>query len=352
MITQKPRGYSVNDFLSWHQKKELVLQPKFQRRDVWPSRAKSHLLDTILRGLPVPLLFIRQQIDPLKKKTVREVVDGQQRLRAVLEFCIPDDPKDALQIDRSVHPKYGGKTFEDLPTEAKSSFLSYEFSVVLLEGASDSEVLDIFARLNTFAQKLNNQELLNAAYYGQFKQTVYGLGYEHLSFWTNMGILSDRKLVRMGEAELVSELLVAMIDGPQTKKEKVKKFYELHDEDFPQKKTIKKQFKEIIDIISIILGNELKHSIFSRPAMFYSLFLVFFDIVFQLPNSPVKSPIHKIHTSDFQKIKIALGALERDYENDHPSISEFKSASLRSTADKRERNIRHRTIYRRIAGAI
>jgi hypothetical protein len=352
MSIHKPRGYSVNDFVSWHQREELVLQPRFQRRDIWSSKAKSHLLDTILRGLPVPLIFIRQQIDPAKKKTIREVVDGQQRLRGVLDFCDPKDPKEAFKLNKAIHPNYGGKTFADLPTEVQQAFLSYEFSVVLLEGASDADVLNIFARLNTYAQRLTAQELLNAAYFGQFKQSIYKLGYDHLNFWRDKGILTDKQIIRMAEAELVSELVVAMMDGLQAKKENLKKFYAQYDEVFKQRVKIEKEFRGTIDTISQVYGNDLGHSIFSRRILFYSLFLVFFDLVFGLPKSPVGKPTGRIVTGSYPKLRGALNALDSDYKNNKSTLSDFITASTRSTADKRERTIRHKVIYERLRSAL
>ena len=57
------RTYSINDFLEWHDKGQLVLSPKFQRRSVWTDNAKSYLIDTIVRGKPIPKVFIRQSIN-------------------------------------------------------------------------------------------------------------------------------------------------------------------------------------------------------------------------------------------------------------------------------------------------
>jgi hypothetical protein len=67
------RTYSVNDFREWHNRKELELQPKFQRRSVWSDKARSYLIDSIVRGKPIPKIFIRQDIDPKTIRTVREV---------------------------------------------------------------------------------------------------------------------------------------------------------------------------------------------------------------------------------------------------------------------------------------
>ena len=78
------RTYSINDFVEWDGQKQLVLNPRFQRRAVWSEKAKSYLIDTIIRGKPIPKIFIRQKLNVTTKTSLREVVDGQQRLRTIL----------------------------------------------------------------------------------------------------------------------------------------------------------------------------------------------------------------------------------------------------------------------------
>ncbi len=65
---QQPTGtlYPISDILEWNVSDQLVIVPKFQRRDVWIPKAKSYLIDTILRSMPIPPLFIRMQIDPFE----------------------------------------------------------------------------------------------------------------------------------------------------------------------------------------------------------------------------------------------------------------------------------------------
>lgn len=77
----KRTTFSVSDFLSWQKDGTLELSPPFQRRSVWNEGAKSYLVDTVSKGLPTPLIFIRDQIDLDALKHRREVIDGQQRLR-------------------------------------------------------------------------------------------------------------------------------------------------------------------------------------------------------------------------------------------------------------------------------
>jgi len=82
------RAYSIADFLEWHNNGLLELSPDFQRRPVWSEKAKSYLIGTVVRGRPIPKILISQRLQ--KSRTIRIVVDGQQRLRAILEFINGD----------------------------------------------------------------------------------------------------------------------------------------------------------------------------------------------------------------------------------------------------------------------
>ncbi|MGH2547954.1 MAG: DUF262 domain-containing protein, partial [Thermomicrobiales bacterium] len=78
---------SIADFLTWYRRKELVLNPTFQRRSVWSLDARSYLIDTILLGYSIPKIYLRTKIDTKTQLSVRDVVDGQQRLNAIIDFA-------------------------------------------------------------------------------------------------------------------------------------------------------------------------------------------------------------------------------------------------------------------------
>lgn len=348
MSSNKPRGYSLNDFLSWHENKVLILQPKFQRRQVWSLKAQSHLIDTILRDYPIPIIFIREQIDPSTKKTVREVVDGQQRLTSVLNFL-----NDEISVLKSQNSIYGGKTFSELPQDMQTNFLNYECPVMILQGATDMEVLKIFSRINSYSQKLTDQELLNAAFYGEFKETVYSLGIEHLEFWRENRILTDLNIMRMGEAELTSEIIVTMLTGVQRRRTKINESYKEYDDFFPLKKRIEKEFRKIIDDIANSFGDKLSKSIFRKRALFPSLFCAFYHLRYKIPNTrELKKPNKRLGTvkpSEYKAIQAGLDKLENKYNefkrSGNPSSMEaFYNACQRSTSERDQRIVRIQTI--------
>jgi hypothetical protein len=345
------RPYTVNDFQEWDQRDALVLQPKFQRRLVWLPKPKSYLLDSIVRGFPIPPIYIREILDPDRRKTVREVVDGQQRMQTILDFL---DDRSVILTEHN--EDVGGKKFSDLSSGIRKKILNYPFSVVVLVGADDTDVFRTFERLNSYTLPLTAQEKLNAKFFGKFKQFVFRLGQDHLEFWRSNGILSDRKIVRMGEAELTSELIVAMMAGLQDKKKSLEGYYEKYDDSFPNRRQLKKVFENTVVNIQAIFGEELQESVYSKKALFYSLFCAVYDITHGLPASPIERkfdhlPIARSSLASVRRSLIRLGeALETKAPT--PEQVRFAEACARQTDNVAPRRIRHRFIFNAIYGAL
>lgn len=311
------RSIGISDFIRWNQEQSLVLSPKFQRRRIWPQKAKAFLIDTILRGLPIPKLYMRQQLDMRANRTIHEVVDGQQRLRAVLEFY---EDRVSLSEDGSL---YGPKKFSELPKPAQKDFLKYEFSVDLLIDAADADILDVFARINSYAVPLNAQERRNARFFGSFKTVVYALGFQHLEFWKKHRILGDSAVARMKEAELTSELLVAMSAGMQDKKKSLDGYYARWDDRYPYKQKAVVRFQDVIDLIDTHVGAVLGEGNFRRPAMFYSLFLAVYHLRYG-ELGDISGSKKAFGEREGEQIRRAIGLLDDVLGSDEPS-KEYQS---------------------------
>jgi len=341
------RNYSINDFLNWRKYGELVLVPWFQRREVWHVKARSYLIDTLLRNLPVPTIIIRESIDPKTGKTIREVVDGQQRLVSVFQFY-----DGVLKINKAHREDLARKTFADLSKEMQERFRRYEFSVNVLQGASNPEVLDIFARINSYTTTLNRQEKLNAKYHGEFKSFIYRMGNRHVTFFLIYKILSNRAVLRMAEAELISELVIAMSSGLQEKKKTIESFYKTYDEEFPMKKEIESKLENVLKMIENVFGPELKETNFRRRSLFYSLFLVFFDVEYGLPGKEATEV--RISPQNYAPIKETLERLSEIMEEEEPQPKdvEYIRACIQSTDLLKSRQIRHDRIKNEVVNAI
>lgn len=334
--------YGISDFLQWRGASQLVLQPKFQRGRVWSDKAQSYLIDTILRKLPIPPIVLRSRLDIKNRVSVREVVDGQQRLTAVFRFIEGEIPI------LGVHNKeFGGKYFSDLPEDIQGEFLSYKFAAWMLENIKDSEVLSIFARLNTYLVPLNKQELRNSQHFGEFKQCVYGLAEKHLEFWKLNKVFTDSKIARMKDAEFISTILMSFERGIiGTKTSEIDKFYEDFDENYPRRNEREAQFGTCIDI----LGQNTPHAglgVLSREILFFSIFLLVYDIRFGLPNGlgPVPVPADLKGRLAALSTKIIDMAIRGTEDRDE---LEFQRASSRATADVGARRTRHRFFWNQI----
>ena len=307
------RNYSIRDFEEWRERGELVLAPKFQRREVWNAKAKSFLIDTILRGKPIPKIYMRQDVNPVTRRTTREIVDGQQRLATVLNFV-----KDGFKVSRTHNSEYGGKHFGELDTETQNEVLKYEFVVDLLQDMPDNEVYDLFARINTYSEKLTSQELRNAKYFGEFKSSVYLLSTDYVTFLRDNKVFSPRGILRMGEAEFISELLLAIQEGiREGNKLTIDAAYKKYDDGFPNRRTHEKRFRETMDTIREVFGDDLPSSGFRQTRLLYPLFCAIYHMKFGLQK--LSSPRRPIRQAVYPKVKSTL-------ENVDELISRIKAA--------------------------
>ena len=117
--------------------------PEYQRGPVWSKKQKQLLIDTILRDLDIPKFYLRTVNNGQYEW---EVVDGQQRLRAIWEFR-----KGIYKIAKDADPISGiaiaNLSYNDLLEDFKDKFDSYTLDIVELADATQDEVAEMFLRL-------------------------------------------------------------------------------------------------------------------------------------------------------------------------------------------------------------
>lgn len=336
------RVYSVGDFLEWNSNGLLELSPDFQRRGVWTKQAKSYLMDTILSGKPMPKILMTQRLD--SSRNTRVIIDGQQRLRAILEFC-----NDEYTISKTHSTEFGGKPFSALPVQIRNDIFKYEVGVDVLFDLSYEETLDIFARLNTYSVRLNKQELLNAVYLGPFKQGAFKLGYAYVQYWLNGSILTKAKVSRMGEAELASDILVVAVDGIQSNKQ-IEKYYKLYEDDTSDLSGPIDNARQALNIISEIYpGEEIKATNFRRIHVYYSLYCAVFHCLHGIKGFSARRASSL--KGKIGKLRVALDNLSAAYDAEDAKLAKFIDASRRATTDVANRRYRAEVICDVMASA-
>lgn len=131
--------------------------PDYQRPAVWSSAQKQLLVDSILRGYDVPKFYLRQVS---KKPEKFDVVDGQQRTRAIWEFFDGGYglPKDADELDGN---PIAGLKYQELPLDIRLKWEIYNLDVVVMAEADEDETREMFLRLQN-GTSLKAQEKRNA----------------------------------------------------------------------------------------------------------------------------------------------------------------------------------------------
>ena len=294
--------FSVADFLSWQRDGTLNLRPAFQRRSVWKPGAKSYFIDTVARGLPAPIIYLRQRIDLHSQKTTREVVDGQQRLRTILSYISPsvlhdyDPATDAFQVTRLHNEDIAGRPFQKLSDHHRNRILEYEFSThVLPSSIEDRDVLEMFARLNATGEKLNPQELRNAEHFGEFKTLMYELAREQLENWTNWTVFNHNQVARMKEVELTSDVTMNMVHGLLGKRQAaINRFYKKYDKQFNDRTEVRKRFRYTMAHIDDLLGSVISETVYASEVHFFTLFVFLYERLYGLGS--VLTPSSKPRT--------------------------------------------------------
>ena len=145
-------------------RKELIIDPDFQRGNVWAKKQGAELVESILMGIPIPVMYLFEVKDGKK-----QVVDGRQRITAILDFL-----NDKLVLrDLKILPKYNDCRFSDLDAKMQGIFEDSQMYFYIIQPPTPERVkYDIFDRVNRGGTRLTNQEMRNALYRGKSTRLI------------------------------------------------------------------------------------------------------------------------------------------------------------------------------------
>src|SRR5437588_7842329 len=122
MITSQSTNMTVAEYCAAMQRNEIIVNKDYQRSDqVWPDVAQSFLIESILLGFPIPKIYLHSITDLKTRRTIKEIVDGQQRSRAIFDYFY-----DKYSLSRQLR------------------FISYSISIDLILAADATDVVQIF----------------------------------------------------------------------------------------------------------------------------------------------------------------------------------------------------------------
>lgn len=262
----------IQDLINLNKADELDLNPWYQRRSVWSPAQKSYLINTLLEQKPIPAIYVRHSLDLELSKSIKEVVDGQQRCRSIIGY--------ALDEFSAKHPRHEKKVkFSKLKKDEQQKYLLTSIPVGYLLGADDEDVIDIFGRINSISKSLNAQEKRNAAYSGEMKQLCLKQASSRINFWRNYGIFSANDIARMNETQFISDIVLNFKNGlSDYSSPKIDALYKEYDECFDDYDDISARLDSCFDLIAGLPPERISDTIFNRSPILFSLILIIDDI--------------------------------------------------------------------------
>jgi len=256
-IPAAPTSKKISDLVDLIKRERLILQPEFQRNLVWTPKHKEAFIDTILKGLPFPEVYIAQKgVDLDTLETQEVVVDGQQRLSSICEYI--QDSSFCKNI----------KKYSELTYDEKKAFLNYDVTIRDLKDASSEIIKDIFRRINQTKYNLSPIEIQHAIYDGEFISTGYDI-LDRLDS-QKLIIFNDSEISRMSDLNFVLLLMATFEEGGYfTGNSKTENYIVSYNDEYPNKKETVKKFGEIFTAIADLQLTE--DSIWYRKSNFFTL---------------------------------------------------------------------------------
>jgi hypothetical protein len=269
------------------------------------------------------------------------IVDGQQRIRSVLEFL-----EGKFTMNPQDSPEWEDMSFEDLTLEEKKKFFGYNFVVRLLPEIDDTEIRTIFQRLNKNTVALNRQELRQATYWGPFIILMNKLS--DREYWSELAVFSPNAIRRMLDVELISEIAIAALHGPQNKKQNLDKFYEIYEGEFEQERELEYAFDLVANEITKLLSNLVKTR-WRKKTDFYTLFLTLYEHKNQLPLSKDRIEKASLILQEFgAELDLYLQADQKDVSNFSIIVKSYASG-IRASTDLASRKRRQEALEKKLS---
>ena len=316
----------------------IIVNRQYQRSDrIWPEPARSFLIETILLGYPMPKLSLHQVTDVKSRKTIKEIVDGQQRSHALLDFF-----HDNLRLSRRSRVQGAeGKLYSQLAQELQGRFLDYGLSIDLFVSATSQEIREVFRRINSYNVPLNPEEQRHATYQGELKWFIYDLTEQYSPLLERIGTFSGKQLVRMADAKLLTEIGHALEFGiTTTSKRDLDRLYEDHDSAFEAEAEYRERFGRAFDAIARyepVHGGPIV-----KPYNLYSLLLALMHVFTPIPLLQdlfrLDAPAEPGDGPSIANLAALADALDSPERN--PGFETFVAACAKQTNVKQQRGTR------------
>jgi hypothetical protein len=297
----------------------LVIDSTYQRRSVWGERDKIRLIETILLNLVIPELFFwKASTDPESGESITHIVDGQQRVNAVIDFIDGKFKlKESYLLNKETKERWANKTFAQLLPEDKTTIWNYKFMIIEIDpNASRDDIIKMFRRLNLTDYNLNDQERRNSTH-GEF--AVLARELSENPFWDSNRLFNTTDIKRMKDIEFCATIILLSRNGiiDQTDQKALNQAYEDFQENYKDAVNDKETILKAIEIVSWFINDDTKKFL-QRKAQLYTLFSIAF---YSMRESKDLGDLEKIQFKIFVSL---YEKFDNEFELPEQSTNEHK----------------------------
>ena len=288
------RSESIQRIYNYYLENTLIVNRRYQRKLVWSIEEKASFIDSIIKSYPVPLILLAESNDDSGR--IFEIIDGMQRINAVTafvenEFAVNGAYFNLETMAETKLQKDSGKLVQKEPMLDRkicAEFVSYVFPMSTYKGASESEIDEVFRRINANGKHLSRQEIRQAGALSNFADIVrqisseirgdtslsnrvelnnmkkisitskdlpYGINVDDV-FWVASAIIRREQVRESKDEEIVADIIAAMLldEMPASSSNILDEFYSL--------KAVTKRSMELEEKIRIQSVDNVKSNFF------------------------------------------------------------------------------------------
>ncbi|MEG3908015.1 DUF262 domain-containing protein [Microcoleus sp. w2-18bC1] len=348
-----PRGMTVTEAYRLYRSGNLLVNRKYQRKLIWSIDEKENLMGSILKGYPIPLILLAER--PLIHGSGKyEIIDGMQRLNAICGFIENVFSFDNRYFDLNEF-SYAKQLADEQVFDTVENFyplsrtecadiLDYQLAVTIYSAMDESDITEVFGRINSGGKHLSNQEKRQAGVTTPFAEVVrtiamklrgddspktlrlfdmpqvsidskpnnqgYGIQAED-TLWCKQGILTISQLRDSNDEDMIADISASiLLNEPLPRsRERLDNLYDEESSYFQSienalaiygsnrlEENIVKTFSLLAETIETYSqGNKCLVNIVNSgssnpiPQAFYTIFMAFFELVIEselLPANP------------------------------------------------------------------
>ena len=208
---------TVADLLGRYEKGVLNLSPTFQRKSVWKDSDRRLLIESLVRGFPIPAIFLYQRND--RGQVFYDVIDGKQRLETIFRFMgamrgaftvkLEVPGMDGVQMLSSASLKRNRQH----QTLVRPALESYRVPLIEVNGEL-GDIVNLFVLINSTGKTLTSQEKRNAKYSGSdLLKAATALANKLEPKFDALRVFNVSQKSRMKHIEFCAEIILSLHQG-------------------------------------------------------------------------------------------------------------------------------------------